>query len=594
MLNKAAMRDVLGEEKKRLESLENPSKRAQARLAEVTTEFEKLDAAVRAFQVTEAEKALKVLRKELERVKEESDFSEQAIAMEKAYGQAIALFENTVKGPDMNLDVSADPELIKLYGKYAGDLKTTLRDLQRTNDAFELPDFEKEAVKIKHFAQDTMEAFKDFKETKQWDLIKEKVEQVSAAMQRNLDLTRKRAELVGRQQTKELEMRAMMATASDKEREYFQQVIKPIEDRTRALRAQGHEEKYIKEQTDSMKASLESLLETARGNKLKDVFEGLDRQQLSRSAQGLDPAAKLEFENVQLPLIEASKLIRSLTSDTQQYQQVMKQLGIEYTRAFEQLKDQNAQNAMKSLQAEMDEMALSTEKMAGGIKSFRDFQEIEMPIARARAQLELAGVAGKELEKQLSEYTARRREYSEMVELFRRQEEIARSLSQGFTDMIIKGKSFADVLKNVVALMSRMVLTKMFEGASGGIAKGLSSLIGFKRGGSMKVRGGGSPDSRLASFKVSPGESIDVRTPGQQESIDNALKRITSMVAGGAQGGGGANISITNNNDFSGADESSIERILSYVNTKDAQTVNQVQDMLSRRRMGYGRRRGRV
>lgn len=49
----------------------------------------------------------------------------------------------------------------------------------------------------------------------------------------------------------------------------------------------------------------------------------------------------------------------------------------------------------------------------------------------------------------------------------------------------------------------------------GSVLKFGKNLLGFKTGGSFRVGGAGGPDSKLVSFRATPGEIVDVRRPGQ-------------------------------------------------------------------------------
>ncbi len=64
-----------------------------------------------------------------------------------------------------------------------------------------------------------------------------------------------------------------------------------------------------------------------------------------------------------------------------------------------------------------------------------------------------------------------------------------------------------------------------FGGAGGGIGGLLGGLFGFQNGGSFNVGGAGGTDSQLVAFRATPGEEVNIRTPGQ--------------VAAGMGGGGG-------------------------------------------------------
>jgi TP901 family phage tail tape measure protein len=55
-------------------------------------------------------------------------------------------------------------------------------------------------------------------------------------------------------------------------------------------------------------------------------------------------------------------------------------------------------------------------------------------------------------------------------------------------------------------------------GGGGGIGGGLMSLLGFANGGSGMVTGAGGTDSSLVAFRATPGERVDISTPGQQRN----------------------------------------------------------------------------
>jgi hypothetical protein len=80
---------------------------------------------------------------------------------------------------------------------------------------------------------------------------------------------------------------------------------------------------------------------------------------------------------------------------------------------------------------------------------------------------------------------------------------------------------------------------------------GRSFLPGFAQGGDMMVGGSGGTDSKIAAFRVTPGETIHVRTPQQQQQA--------------ARGGGGGPAAIHNHVHFDRRD------LLSAINTKEGQ-----------------------
>lgn len=58
-------------------------------------------------------------------------------------------------------------------------------------------------------------------------------------------------------------------------------------------------------------------------------------------------------------------------------------------------------------------------------------------------------------------------------------------------------------------------LSSLFGGGGGGGF--LSSLFGFQNGGSFQVGGSGGADSQLVAFRATPGEMVDIKTPGQRQ-----------------------------------------------------------------------------
>lgn len=103
-------------------------------------------------------------------------------------------------------------------------------------------------------------------------------------------------------------------------------------------------------------------------------------------------------------------------------------------------------------------------------------------------------------------------------------DEAARNMQSAFAEYLfdpfdkgLKGmlKGFIDVIRRMVA---EVAAARFFEGLGGveGVSKGLGKLIpGFATGGSFKVGGSGGTDSQLIAFRATPGEMVDIRTPGQ-------------------------------------------------------------------------------
>jgi hypothetical protein len=121
-------------------------------------------------------------------------------------------------------------------------------------------------------------------------------------------------------------------------------------------------------------------------------------------------------------------------------------------------------------------------------------------------------------------------------------DEAARNMQTAFADFLfdpfqngLKGmlKGFIDVIRRMVA---EVAAAKIFGSMGGveGVGNFISGLIpGFASGGSFKVGGSGGTDSQLVAFKATPGEMVDIRTPGQSR--------------------GGASVTINNHIDARGA-----------------------------------------
>jgi len=114
----------------------------------------------------------------------------------------------------------------------------------------------------------------------------------------------------------------------------------------------------------------------------------------------------------------------------------------------------------------------------------------------------------------------------------------ARNIQSTFADFLfdpfddgLKGmlRGFTDIIRRMIAeAVSAKILEKLFgsqnavdgdgNSVSGsGFASFLSGLFGFRDGGSFTVGGSGAPDSRVAAFRVSPGERVSVTKPGQSQ-----------------------------------------------------------------------------
>ena len=108
------------------------------------------------------------------------------------------------------------------------------------------------------------------------------------------------------------------------------------------------------------------------------------------------------------------------------------------------------------------------------------------------------------------------------------------SLTDGLIDLALTGEgSLGDLLKSFVATVAKIILEmlalKAVEmatgipvsamvggGGTGGGGGFFKNLLGFAHGGSFEVGGSGSVDSKLVAFRATPGERVDISTPGQQ------------------------------------------------------------------------------
>lgn len=154
----------------------------------------------------------------------------------------------------------------------------------------------------------------------------------------------------------------------------------------------------------------------------------------------------------------------------------------------------------------------------------------------------------------------------DLVDSFKQSNEEVEKLSSVFNEQLIAGsKQFSDTLveaangadvswsgffsglavgleKAIAQALILKALTGEYDGSKGaggyggligmfGGATGFDSMVGggkgpflpgFATGGDMLVRGAGGTDSRIAAFRVTPGESIHVRTPQQRREAEQA------------------------------------------------------------------------
>jgi hypothetical protein len=119
-------------------------------------------------------------------------------------------------------------------------------------------------------------------------------------------------------------------------------------------------------------------------------------------------------------------------------------------------------------------------------------------------------------------------------------------------------RSIADIIAGIL----RVQALKFLGGAFG--------LPGFQTGGSFTVGGAGGPDSQLVAFRATPGEQVDVKTPGQA-GIDQQQS---------SQQGAGPKITIVNVTDPNEITEvmngGEGEQVIINVISRNKNTVRQV------------------
>ncbi len=228
----------------------------------------------------------------------------------------------------------------------------------------------------------------------------------------------------------------------------------------------------------------------------------------------------------------------------------LKALSLEYDRAekkqsgfvrstkksFADLATMQALAELKNVPASLDSIA---DKMKEGEKAFLELQKAFQDVAKYNTDQNL-DAAGDSLDAQLE--TAKQLEDS-----YKRQQETLQRLNDETMQQLRESAlSFGDALvdsifdadfswKNFVDGMARDLLKQSVRGGAqlgwqalfGGGRVGFDAMVpggsapflpGFRDGGDMLVGGAGPPDSKIAAFRVSPGESIHVRTPQQREA----------------------------------------------------------------------------
>jgi lambda family phage tail tape measure protein len=103
-------------------------------------------------------------------------------------------------------------------------------------------------------------------------------------------------------------------------------------------------------------------------------------------------------------------------------------------------------------------------------------------------------------------------------------------VENALVDLVVTGQTnFKDLidsmLGDVTRILARLAFASLLAGdygkaaiAGGAVGAGglFSALGGFAQGGSYTVGGTGGPDSKIAAFRVTPGETVTVQTPNQR------------------------------------------------------------------------------
>ncbi|MGE0153033.1 MAG: phage tail tape measure protein [Reyranellaceae bacterium] len=148
-----------------------------------------------------------------------------------------------------------------------------------------------------------------------------------------------------------------------------------------------------------------------------------------------------------------------------------------------------------------------------------------------RAYPEAAEAANRARQKALETYQQAQAQASGLTEI---QAELGSALQTAFNAGVSGAQKFEDVLKGllkqVIQIILRLIVMRTLAaafgvgsgpnsvspgiGASGGAGL-FAGLHDFARGGSFRVGGVGGTDSQMVAFNATPGELVDVRTPGQ-------------------------------------------------------------------------------
>jgi hypothetical protein len=217
--------------------------------------------------------------------------------------------------------------------------------------------------------------------------------------------------------------------------------------------------------------------------------------------------------------------------------------------------------------------------MSRGPEGLEMFTKVEEPLIKMRQRLEEAGVPIDEMGIKLTEYEALLQQFASMTDKWARaSEQAADAFVNGLEDILVKGKSVGDMLRDLAKELLRVMLRA-------GVLDGLrNALSGIFSGGMSPISvaatavGGGSgaapglegPFATGGSFKLSGSGGADnipffgIGKAGETVSVTRADQK-------GSSSGGGVNLTIN----APGADAGTIERIREIVKTEMAPQIIQ-------------------
>lgn len=138
---------------------------------------------------------------------------------------------------------------------------------------------------------------------------------------------------------------------------------------------------------------------------------------------------------------------------------------------------------------------------------------------------------------------------SKVKELSDEWRDLGHVIATGFEDALLSGKKLSEVLRSLAQDIAKIGLRAfvtgplqqtligggpgLFNTGDNGLLGDLRDSLGFATGGSFTVGGVGGQDSQVVAFKATPGETVDVSTPGQSSDRSSGPPVVHVHVAGG-------------------------------------------------------------